>query len=117
MYAGIVTALAGSCRDGGVGFEGFVVRICVPKFCEKYSNCTVSHSTVYRASQSSFSLLAKHALKSMIDVMLSGPTGMSTRLEEETECAEADPLLYARTRCMTSAPLSAQSLGVQTYLL
>ena len=31
----------------------------------------------------------KHASKSMIGAMLSGPTGTSTRIEEEAECTEA----------------------------
>ena len=49
-----------------------------------------------RVSQSSFSLLAKRASKSMIVELISGPTGTSTKLvEEEAECAESDPLLYA----------------------
>ena len=42
-----------------------------------------------RVSRSSFSLLTKRASKSMIGAMLSGPTGTSTRLEEEAKCAEA----------------------------
>ena len=44
---------------------------------------------VDRVSQSSFSLLTKCASKSMIGAMLSGLTGMSTRLEEEAKCTEA----------------------------
>ena len=43
---------------------------------------------------------------------LSGPMGASTKLEEEAECAESDPLLYARKQCMISMRLPARSLGV-----
>ena len=82
MGAGVVMVLAGSCGD-------FLVGICVPKVFKKYSNGRVSRSMADRVSRSSFSLLMKHASKSMIRAMLSGLTGMSTRLEEEAKCAEA----------------------------
>ena len=46
----------------------------------------------------------------MIVELISGPTGTSTKLvEEEAECAEADPLLYARKRRMATARLLAWS--------
>ena len=38
MGVGAAMVLAGSCGDGGGEFEGFLVRICVPKFFKKYSN-------------------------------------------------------------------------------
>ena len=49
----------------------------------------------------------------MIVTGLSGPTGALTKLEEEeAECTESDPLLYARKRRMVTARLLARSLGV-----
>ena len=109
MGAGIVMVLAGSCR-------GFAVRICVPKFFKKYSNCRVSHLMMDQVFRSSFSLLMKHTSKSMIGAMLSGPTGTSTRLKEEAKCAEA-ACCCMRGMAYYSYATIARSLGVQTYLL
>ena len=82
MNAGIVMVLTGSCG-------GFAVGIYVLKLSKKYSNCRVTRSTADWVSRSLFSLLTKRVSKSMIGTMPSGPTCMSTRLEEEAKCAEA----------------------------